>query len=240
MTAVILAAGLASRLRPITDTIPKCLLRVGGTSLLGRTLAALAVPAVDRVIIVVGYRHEQIRTFVDPLHLPFPVVFVYNPSYATTNNNHSLWLAASECAGQQILLLDSDILFHPGIIRRVLASPHDNVLAFRESRTLTDEEIKVTTGEEGRVVRIGKDISPVAASGESIGIERFSSTTATQLFRVLSRRKDTDEFYEAAFQELIDGGTTIHVVPCGTLPCIEIDTPADMLAAERLWSEIDR
>jgi choline kinase len=239
MTAVILAAGIASRLRPITDTMPKCLLRVGGTPLIERTLVSLSHAAIRRAIIIVGYRHEQIRAFVAHLRLPFPVLFIHNASYDTSNNNYSLWLAASDCAGRPMLLLDSDILFHPEIIRRVLASPHEDALAVRESRALTEEEIKVAVAADGRVIRIGKDIPPAEAAGESIGIERFSPGTTTQLFRVLSRRKDADEFYEAAFQELIDGGTSMHIVPCGTLPCIEIDTPADVLLAERLSAEID-
>lgn len=139
MTAVILAAGIASRLRPLTDQLPKTLLTVGSKTLLQRTLEALSIPLVHRVVIVVGYHHELIRAFVETLKLPFPVVYVHNNLYAETNNNYSLWLAAPECAGQDILILDSDILFHRGIITHILRASPKNVLAFRPYAQLSDE-----------------------------------------------------------------------------------------------------
>jgi len=234
MTALILAAGSGSRLRPFTDTMPKCLLHVGGRPLLQRTLESLAGTGVHRAIIVAGYRHEQVRTFVATLALPFPVICLLNERYASTANTYSLWIAAPECAGQEILILDSDILFHRGIITRLADAPHENVMALREDAQTGDEEIKIVCAADGRILRVGKDIDARAARGESIGIERFSSRAASRLFGILAERRELDEFYEASFQELIDQGTPVHAVSCGSFPCIEIDTPDDLRAAQLL------
>jgi choline kinase len=84
------------------------------------------------------------------------------------------------------------------------------------------------------VRNIGKDIDPRSASGESLGIEKFSPATTAHLFRVLESRKDRYEFYEASFQEMIDQGITLYTVESGNDPCIEIDTPDDLFAAELL------
>lgn len=189
MTAIILAAGTGSRLRPLTATLPKCLLPVGGVPLLERTLRALT-GAVDRAIIVTGFLDELVRAAAASLRLPFPLVFVQNTRVEHTNNNYSLWRAGPECAGEEILILDSDILFHRGILSRLLAAPHENALALRETGTRSAEEVKVIASPEGRILRIGKEVSPAAAAGESLGIERFSAEAARLLFDVLAMRKD--------------------------------------------------
>jgi choline kinase len=239
MHAIILAAGTSSRLRPITATTPKSLLPVGGVPLLERTLRALPAGRIRRTVIVVGFHANAVREFVGGLSLPFPVTFVTNPRFAETNNNASLWRTAPETAGRDVLLLDSDILFHPSLITTLLDDPRANALLVRESGDLTHEEIKVVVDPGGRIIRIGKDIPPADAAGESIGIEKFSSAAAAQLFDILSRRHTVNEFYERSFQELIDGGTPMHAVGCGAVPCMEIDTPEDLARAHRMALEID-
>jgi choline kinase len=117
------------------------------------------------------------------------------------------------------------------------AAPQENVLALRETGTRSAEEVKVIASPEGRILRIGKEVPPADAAGESLGIERFSAKAARTLFDVLALRKHRDEFYEASFQEIIDGGIALFTVPCGDYPCIEIDTPEDLREAERLVME---
>lgn len=239
MHAIILAAGTSSRLRPLTNSTPKCLLSVGGIPLLQRSLQALRAVSIRRAVIVVGFQADMIREFVAGLTLPFPVTFVPNPRFAETNNNASLWLAASESAGRDILLMDSDILFHPTLIPRLLDAPHPNALLLREKGDLGLEEIKVSIAHDDRVLRIGKEIPPAEAVGESVGIEKFSSAATAQLFSVLSVRHTINEFYERSFQEVIDGGTAMHVVRCGNIPCMEIDTVEDFDRAGIMAGEID-
>jgi choline kinase len=104
----------------------------------------------------------------------------------------------------------------------------------RTGGTLGAEEIKVELDGSGAIVRIGKDVDPGCAAGESIGIEKFSAPAARALFGILGRRKERYEFYEASFQELIGQGTRLAAVPAGGLACIEIDTPQDLEAARLL------
>ncbi len=75
---------------------------------------------------------------------------------------------------------------------------------------------------------------PKCAAGESVGIEKFDAPTAARLFEILGRRKDRNEFYEASFQELIDGGCSVYAVDNGAYGCMEIDTPHDLAVAQRL------
>lgn len=234
MTAVLLAAGISSRLRPLTDASPKSLLPVGGKPLLQRTLEILQRAGIQRCIIVTGYLHEMLETFVQSLPLNLEITFVHNPLFSSTNNNYSLWLSHSALGGNAILLLDADILFDPQILARLLKSPHADVLVMSRSNKLGHEEIKLELDSHGRIIRIGKEVNLQKAVGESLGIEKFSAATAEKLFETLGRRKDRNEFYEASFQEIIDAGAEIYTVESGGFPCMEIDTPEDYAVADRL------
>ena len=237
MTAVILAAGMGTRLRPRTNDLPKALLEVGGKPLLRRCLESVAAAGVTRVVVVTGYLHEMVEEYLAGLSLSCRKDTIFNPQYASTSNNYSLSLAGPEIAGEELLLLDSDILFAPGILRLLMNASSQNALVVRRTGDLGSEEIKVLLDGDGRVLRIGREIDPVTAQGESVGIERFSAKGASALFSVLEKRRSKNELYEASFQQLIDDGVQIHGVDSGGLPCIEIDTPEDLRSAERLAAE---
>jgi len=234
MTAVLLAAGISSRLRPLTDTIPKSMLPIAGKPLLHRTLGILQASGINRCVVVTGYLHEMMEEFIRSLGLQLPIDFVHNPHFSTTNNNYSLWLAHDALNADPMLLLDADILFDPRVLLRLLEDPHANALVMRRSGALGDEEIKLELDAQGRVLRIGKEVESRKATGESLGIERFDASTTQQLFDVLARRRDRSEFYEASFQEIIDRGASIYAVDSGPYACIEIDTMEDLAAAEKI------
>lgn len=234
MIAVILAAGISSRLRPLTNETPKCLLCVGATPLLQRILQSLHRNNIRECVIVTGYCKEKIEDFVQSLSLPITVSFAENPLYATTGNNYSLWSAHAHVGERDMLVLDGDILFDSRLLALIIHSPHKNGLIIRRTGHLGAEEIKVEVDESGLVTRIGKEINLTAAAGESIGIEKFSADTTRILFDTLNRRRDRNEFYEASFQEMIDGGAAVHAIDSSGLPCMEIDTLEDLTAANEL------
>ena len=236
MRAVILAAGISSRLRPLTDTMPKCLLTLGGKTILGRMLENLSRHGITDLVMVTGYRERQIKTFVSDHFSRLKVAFVTNDRYQSTNNSYSLWLTHDQIRQDEILLLDSDIVFDRRIIDLLLGARHENCLAVKKGDRLGAEEIKVRLGADGSIEEIGKEVNPERAAGESIGIEKFGQEFVGELLKVLERKmlidKSVNQFYEAAFQEAIEGGHPMAAVDAGALQCIEIDTAADLAAAE--------
>jgi choline kinase len=235
MKGVILAAGVSSRLRPFTDLVPKCLLEVGGRAILGMTLENLIANGVGDVVIVTGYREDQIRGFVRDAFPALDVEFVTNDRFETTNNSYSLWLTARAVGSESVLLLDSDIVFDRRIIGLLAGSGYDNCLAMKKGKPLGDEEIKVQVATGGAIRRIGKDVPPSDAAGESIGIEMMSREFMRTLYRILERmiksEKNANRFYEAAFQEAITEGAVMGAVDVGEMHCIEIDTAEDLTVA---------
>ncbi len=238
MKAVILAAGVSSRLRPLTDTTPKCLLDLGGKTILGRTLENLRENDIREILIVTGYREAQIRIFVAAEFPDLAVDFIWNEQYASTNNIYSLWLTRAHVIGHDMMLLDSDIVFDRRILALLLHSGHENCLAITAGTELGSEEIKVAVGREGHVTEISKEVDTSNAFGESIGIERFGAAFLSLLFTVLDRKIRVDhqcnQFYEAAFQELIDGSQKIFPIDVGEYRCMEIDTPEDIEKARTM------
>lgn len=234
MKAVILAAGIASRLRPLTDRLPKCLLEIGGKSLLERTIRGLVDNGLRDIIIVTGYLQEQIISFVGKKFPEINVSFIYNEKYASTNNIYSLWLVRKQVQHSDMILLDSDILFDPELIKTVLNAPYANCLALN-AHPLCEEEMKVVTDEQGQVQEISKTCDPATAAGESIGVEKISADYSQALFseldRMIREEKLSHIFYEAAFQRLIPQGKNFHVIDTSHIFSMELDTPEDFRTA---------
>ena len=240
MTGVILAAGIASRLRPFTDEVPKCLLQVGGRSILGRTLDNIVAHSVREIVVVTGYRAELIREFARNTFPGLTVRYVHNEAYHSTNNIYSLWLASQILGSSEILLLDSDIVFDENIIGLLTRSEHESCLAMKLQHALGEEEMKVRLGPDGSIREIGKRIPTANASGESIGIEKFGVSGFNAVSKILDQmirsEGQVDVFYEAAFQRMIDSGGSLYAVDVGTRRCVEIDTKEDLEHASRLFS----
>lgn len=224
MTGVILAAGMAKRLRPLTDTKPKCLLEVGGKTLLQRTVEAMASVGVREYLVVTGYRAEMIREV-----LPKSFTFIDNPDYEHNNNIFSLWLAMQELHGQEVLLMDSDILCDPEAVRRV-ARQECPALAMQRHE-LGEEEMKIVVDDSFNITEISKTCKVESAIGESVGIEKMTPDYTEALYQELRQMIEDegliDIFYERAFERLIPQGHTFKVVDTTDLFSYELDTPED-------------
>ena len=239
MIGVILAAGMAKRLRPLTDERPKCLLTVGQRTLLQRTVDGIIAAGISELVVVTGYRAQMIRDFLTSHYPDLTIHFIDNPDYAHNNNIFSLWLTRPYTEGRDFLLLDSDILFDPQIIPAVL-SAEGSALALNPHE-LGEEEIKVIVDDQNRVVEISKVCSIEQAIGESVGIEKMEAGYSAALFRELEQMIEgeglIDIFYERAFERLIPQGHTFTVVDTTRYFSIELDTVEDFENAKKLIPE---
>lgn len=237
MKAIILAAGTASRLRPLTLHTPKCLLNVGERTLLQRSMDALICNGIHEFVIVTGFLHEKIENFVHQTYGEnIDVYFIHNKDYETTNNIYSLWLARPEAEGQEVLLLDSDLLYDAEIIKRVLEDKHKNVLTLI-CHELGAEEMKIVMSHDGNITEISKICDPALAAGESLGIERMGKTYTTALYQELEIMMNEEHlentFYELAFLRLIAKGHTFSVLDVTDLFSCELDTVEDFENAKQ-------
>ena len=230
MKAVILAAGTASRLRPLTSTTPKCLLKVNGKTLLERTLDNFISNGITEFLIVTGYLQEMIIDFVKTNYPELNVKFLYNKDYATTNNIYSLFLAEEFACGNDFILSDSDILFSKDIIAALLADKNPDVLAMNRHE-LGEEEIKIISDADRNVLEISKVCSIENAVGESVGLEKMSAKYSAALYKELHQMIDCEGlstvFYEKAFERLIPQGYIFKYLDTTDFFSMEIDTVED-------------
>ena len=166
--AIVLSAGQGSRLLPVTATIPKCLIEVGGKTLLERQLAALAAAGLKRVLVVTGYRHEQID---EALRRPQPleVETRFNPFWAVASSIGSVWIARDRLQAP-FCLLNGDTLFDPEILTAALAAPGAGlglVVEPIESASYDDMLVRV---ENGSVGAVSKDLPEQEATHRSLGL----------------------------------------------------------------------
>jgi choline kinase len=238
MRAIILAAGVGWRLKPYTETTPKCLLEIGGTSLLLRYLEAFRALGIREAVIVVGHLGERIRAEAAQGPAEVALHFIVNDQF-TRGNIRSLWMAR-EAFDDDILVMDADVLFPRELLARLLAYPDANAIAVDERFEDTGEEQKVLC-EDGWVVEVSKKASGDSrVCGEAVGFLRLSADAAEVLRGILEEfietGKDTLE-YEDAFRELA-AEVPIGVVEIGDLPWAEIDFETDLTRARTELSPV--
>ncbi|MGZ8405825.1 MAG: phosphocholine cytidylyltransferase family protein [Nitrospira sp.] len=231
MKAVILAAGVGKRLWEVTQHHPKCLIEIGGRSLLHRYLESLVSVGIRRAEIVVGYKHEMIRAAVEQDCCGVNVTFLVNEQFHRGSIS-SLWIART-ALDDDTIVMDADVLFHPEILRRLVASPCENALLMDETVQQTGEECMVVVAGD-RVIALTKNMPErYDYAGEGVGFLRVRHADTPHVISSLHGYIDQgswDMEYEDAlrpyFQDVRVGYERI-----GGLPWTEIDFIEDVRKA---------
>ncbi|MCH8555208.1 MAG: phosphocholine cytidylyltransferase family protein [Schleiferiaceae bacterium] len=181
-TAVILAAGQGTRLRPLTDDRPKCMVEVAGASILSRQIATLKACGIQNIVIVGGYLHEKLPTD--------GVIKVVNHEFAETNMIYSLHCAKDHLKGH-VIVSYGDIFFDEKVLQKLMASPYDIAIASdqlweqywekRFAEPLSDAETFAIHPATAQVLSLGqKPKSRSEIQGQFIGLLKFSETGIQQ------------------------------------------------------------
>jgi choline kinase len=226
MRGIILAAGKGSRLNGTAGDSPKCLVKVGGLSLVERQIRALRNAGIDDIAVVVGCQADQVRRACG-----HGITYVENSKYAQTNSMYSLWMARP-LLFEGFVVLNCDVLFHPVLLHDLLSARHEDalLLAYREADQppFGDEEMKVTV-RCGRVREMSKQMPPEEADGENLGIVKFGPEGAGELVTIMDRlvaEGRVRDWAPRAFRDFAQG-RPLHVIGTRGFPWIEIDFPED-------------
>lgn len=235
MRAIILAAGVGNRLGARVDH-PKSLLSIGGQTLLERHLATLAKNAITKVSICVGYCAEQLRTAARFAGLNIECITNHDFRRGSVV---SLWTVRDALtAGDEVILMDADVLYTPRIMERLIESQHRNCFLLDRDFMPGDEPVKLCV-RDGQLVEFRKRPDPSIAfdyCGESVGFFKFSPACAA----ALAQRCDDyvaherwDEPYEEPLRDLVlTRSQTLGFEDISGMPWIEIDFPEDIDRAE--------
>lgn len=237
MKAVILAAGIGSRLHPFTADRPKVLVDVKGVPLLFRTMDRLAQVGITGrdVIVVSGYREDVLKARLAGAGLGATVVF--NPKFDTWNNFYSLYVAKDAIGADSFLQVDGDVLFDERVLPRMLAAQGAATMAIDVRTELDAETMKVET-HDGKIRAVAKTLDPSRSLGEYIGITKIDASVSGLLFAELGELAGeglTNEYYEHAYHRLAQREAVpffaVDVHDCRTT---EIDDAKDLERAESL------
>ena len=234
MKALILAAGMGSRISNKIKNLPKCLIKIGEETLLSRSLRLLFKNGVSSATVVVGYRAEDIINQIDLQN----VNFVLNDKYRETNGIYSAYLARNIFDGKEdILVLSGDLFYDERVLKRVIESKKDPVLLTDGSR-IEDADFRFYF-ENDVLLKYGKELSNDETSGECLGIAKlscdFSKKYKTHLVKMI---KDgiCNLWWESVLYDLI-GIDTIYVEDIKGLFWGEIDTYDDYLRISNYVNE---
>ena len=239
--AVILAAGRGTRLVPITDDRPKCLVTVAGKPILEHQLDAYDRAGYEMVRIVAGYRAEDIRAWLQTRSWRLSIEVIDNQSFAYSNNMVSFHLARRGlCHG--FTLSNGDVVFGPGLIDALANEPGSQSLIATDVGRWTGEAMKLALGPDGRPAAISKLIGEEHALGCSTDLYRVAPADAQRLLAEVAARvgrAERGDWLEVALDAVLArGGHGFRPFPIGGHPWVEIDDLTDLLAADLLFSRL--
>jgi len=241
--AIILAAGLGNRLKPLTDEVPKCLTEVNGKPILERTLAILESNGIDEAVIVVGYLGDIVVNKIGHKHRNMKVTYLWNKIYDETNSMYSAWLAR-DYLGQGAILIEGDTIFEEALIKKVLQTPPDRAywVGDRFSREYTGS--MSTTDSENRII----DVSIVREELREYRDNYYKSTGVLKIppayGRLFSRWLD-EEVRNGNVQIYYDLVISKHLKDAPIYICDftggvwnEIDSLEDLKRAEKIFTPV--
>jgi choline kinase len=237
MQAIILAAGVGKRLRPITDQRPKCLIEIGGKTLLARHLDSLEELGIRDITIVLGHLKDMILEEINTLGKDDGkgprCSYLVNEGYKNGSVT-SLWIAREKLV-EETLIMDADVLFHPTLLERLVRSPKASCFLMEENFTDTGEEMKLFL-ENDRVIAISKESKAKSSRvGEGVGFLKLSAEHGPALRKALEDLINEGRL-DAEYEEAIDrclAHSDMGVESVDGLPWIEIDFAEDVQCAER-------
>ena len=255
--AIILAAGIGKRLGNLTKDLPKCLLPIDSDNvLIDFSLNALKETGTNKITFVTGFLEHKLKEHISKQWSgKFDFKFIFNEKYKEYNNIYSAYLA-KDIWDDETILLNSDIIFHPDILRNlhreadsrsVLQYASTSFLIIDDSKILTPESMKTEIDKEGRIKKINKNLDLETSFGEYIGITylrghdrvKFLESLKNNVVGAYGRKPLLDLYYEDALAHVLN---EISVYPCSTngLPWTEVDTEEDYEHAKKIAKELNK
>lgn len=207
MKAIILAAGYGSRMYPLTQDKPKCLLTINNETLLARQLRILKGYGIEDVTVVTGFYQSKIVELYGK-----EVAICYNPHYEITGSIFSLW-TARELLNDDVIILNADVVFTKEPIEALLIddNPYCLVVDNREALDTEDQRVKV---EGGNIIEVSKSIPIDEAYGEAIGIARIKKG-ALELFKSAMFecvKRDSNDYWLSIFQNIAERNRQVKYI----------------------------
>lgn len=245
MQALIPAAGMGTRIEKYSVIKPKCMLDVGGVSLIERAADALKNAGVERLVIVAGHKAELLTEFVNERIKDLDICIINNPLYATTNNIYTLYLARDKMLRDDTILLESDLIFENDLISSLCnASDADMAVVDRYDPDWMDGTVVSIDGKLITAFIPKKEINPehIGSYYKTVNIYKFSKEFSRDIYMpALSHEIESgnvNQYYETVLGKITSGmGPTLAAFLMTGRKWYEVDNENDLKAAELLFQE---
>lgn len=247
MQAIILAAGMGRRLGELTDDNTKCMLEVNGTRLIHRTLDNLAEVGIKRVVLVVGYKAENVKRLIGDRYKDIDIVYVENKIYDKTNNIYSLFLAREYLLEEDSLLLESDLIFESSVLRKIVENRYPNIALVDKYESWMDGTVVTLDGENKIEEFLTKDkfkYSDINRYYKTVNIYKFSkdfsATHYVPFLEAYCHALGNNEYYEQVLKviTLLDE-SPLRALPLNGEKWYEIDDIQDLDIASCIFASSD-
>ena len=243
MQAIILAAGMGKRLKELTKDSTKCMIKVNGVTLIERMLSQLDKLNLSGIIIVVGYKAEELISFISNLAVQTPIIFVTNDIYYKTNNIFSLYLAKNYLLKEDTLLLESDLIFTDAVLQKIINDQYPSLALVAKYESWMDGTV-VTLDEDNNITSfIGKtqyDYNDINQYYKTVNIykfnKQFSNTHYVPFLEAYIKAQGRNVYYEQVLKVigLLDK-PEIKATILENETWYEIDDAQDLNIAESLF-----
>lgn len=248
MQSIILAAGMGKRLKKYTKDGTKCMVPVNGKPIIDYTMEALAKAGIEKITIVIGYKGDKLKKYLNEKYPGLEINYIENPVYDKTNNIYSLYLAKEVLAADDTLLLESDLIFKPEIISDLVNSGEENLAVLSPFESWMDGTVALIDGENNISGLIGKENFKWENKNEyykTVNIYKFSKDFSKKYYipflRAYIDSYGKNEYYEQVLKVIAFLDSTnlkAHIVDGKNW--YEIDDGADLSIAESRFARPEK
>ena len=248
MQAIILAAGMGKRLKELTNDNTKCMVKVNGITMIERMLSQLDKLNLNNIVIVIGYKGDELVSYIETLEIMTPIIYVKNEIYDRTNNIYSLYLARDYLLKDDTLLLESDLIFDDAVLKKIIDDPYPSLALVAKYESWMDGTV-VTLDEENNIKNfLDKKhfkFSDIKNYYKTVNIykfsKKFSITHYVPFLEAYSKALGNNEYYEQVLRviTLLDK-PEIKATKLGNEAWYEIDDIQDLDIAESIFTTSTR
>ena len=248
MQVIILAAGMGKRLGELTQNNTKCMIRVNGVTLIERVLDQFSKLKLNKVIMVIGYKGEELRSFIGDSYKGLPIEYITNPIYDKTNNIYSLSLAKEQLQQDDTLLIESDLIFEDKVLDKILSDPFPNIALVAKYESWMDGTVVMLDNDNNVlnfVVKKAFNFDHKEFYYKTVNIYKFSKeflrNSYVPFLEAYSKALGNNEYYEQVLRVI----TLLERCELKGLPLegerwYEIDDIQDLDIAETIFAEQDQ
>lgn len=245
MQGLMLAAGMGKRLGKYTQGNTKCMLEVAGETLIERAVNALKSAGIHRLIMVVGYKSENLKNFIKQKIKDMEIIFIDNDNYDKSNNIYSLYLAKDWLEKDDTIMLESDLIFEDRMIQELVANKNKDVALVAKYEQWMDGTV-VTIDSKNRITEFieKKDFrfDRIDEYYKTVNIyklsKEFSKNQYIPFLEAYMKAYGINEYYELALKAIAHlSRSTLKALPIGDIKWYEIDDAQDYDIVNCLFSK---